>query len=239
MQTQKAGQLVSLVVLTLLIAAIGLAACAGPPGPPGKAGAEGSTGPAGLPGSPGPAGAPGKAGVALTLTSPALIDRGIFPTKHTGAGANTSPPLQWSGAPAGTKSFALTMIDLDVAWGQMVLVYGKMPPPGTQPGDLLIHWIAVNIPASVSGLPEGASAKNMPAGSTELKSSFAAFGMPANQYGGPAPPPGMKAHAYVFTVYALDVDSLSLSADSDYTAFVQAAAGHVLASASLTGYFGR
>lgn len=175
----------------------------------------------------------------FSLTSPAFVESGAIPTRFTGDGANVSPPLQWSGAPAGTQSFALVLVDPDVPWGETVPVYGEMPPPGTQPADHFIHWIVTGIPATTTSLPEGASPGNMPAGTLEPRTSFALFGGEANQYGGPAPPPGTKAHAYRFVLYALDVASVpGVTAESDFTAVTTAMAGHVLAATTLTGYFG-
>ena len=175
----------------------------------------------------------------MSIVSLAFAERGIVPIKYTGGDANLSPPLNWNGAPKETKSFALAMIDPDVPWGQEVPLYGKLPPPGTLPGDLFVHWIVTDLRADVTSLPEGASPRNMPAGSKELKNSFSLFQMPANQYGGPAPPPGTKAHAYIFTLYALDLESLGLTPESNYLDFTTAMTGHILATATLTGYFGR
>lgn len=175
----------------------------------------------------------------FTLTSPAFVESGVIPTRFTGDGENVSPPLEWSGAPAETQSFALVLVDPDVPWGETVPVYGEMPPPGTQPADHFVHWIVTGIPASTTSLAEGASPGNMPAGTLEPRTSFALFGGEANQYGGPAPPPGTKAHAYRFVLYALDVASVpGVTAESDFTAVTTAMAGHVLAAATLTGYFG-
>jgi Raf kinase inhibitor-like YbhB/YbcL family protein len=175
----------------------------------------------------------------FTLTSSAFVESSVIPMRYTGDGANVSPPLQWRGAPAGTQSFALLLVDPDVPWGQTVQVYGQMPPPGTQPADFFIHWIVTGIPAATSSLPEGASPGNMPAGILEPTNSFALFGSPANQYGGPAPPPGDKAHAYRFVLYALDVPSLAgVTAQSTFTEVTAAMAGHVVAATTLTGYFG-
>jgi Raf kinase inhibitor-like YbhB/YbcL family protein len=175
----------------------------------------------------------------FSLTSTAFVESGVIPVRYTGDGDNVSPPLAWSGAPSGTQSFAIVLVDPDVPWGETVPVYGEMPPPGTQPADFFIHWIAVNLPASVTALADGASPGSMPAGTIEPMNSFALFGAPPNQYGGPAPPPQTKAHAYRFVLYALDVPSLSgVTTSSDFTAVTQAMAGHVLAAATLTGYFG-
>ena len=181
---------------------------------------------------------PGSVGP-FVLTSQAFVENAVIPLQYSGDGANVSPPLSWSGAPAATRSFVLTLVDPDVPFGETVPVYGEMPPPGTVPGDLFIHWLVVDIPVTVQSLADGASPGNMPAGTRELLTSFALFGGPANQYGGPAPPPQLKAHAYKFTLYALDVPTLDgVSLESDHAALTEAMAGHVLASASITGYFG-
>jgi hypothetical protein len=175
----------------------------------------------------------------FALTSSAFVESGVIPIRYTGDGENISPPLSWSGAPPGTQGFALVLVDPDVPWGETVPVYGEMPPPGTQPADHFVHWIVVNIPATTTSLPEGASPGDMPAGTIEPLNSFALFGGEANQYGGPAPPPGTKAHAYRFVLYALDVASVPrVAAESDFTAVTVAMAGHVLAATTLTGYFG-
>jgi Raf kinase inhibitor-like YbhB/YbcL family protein len=175
----------------------------------------------------------------FTLTSSAFVESAVIPIRYSGDGDNVSPPLQWRGAPSGTQGFALVMVDPDVPWGQTVPVYGEMPPPGTQPADFFIHWMVTGIPAATTSLPDGASPGNMPAGVVEPANSFALFGGAANQYGGPAPPPGTKAHADRFVLYALDVPSLAgVTAQSTFTEVTAAMAGHVLAAATLTGYFG-
>jgi Raf kinase inhibitor-like YbhB/YbcL family protein len=175
----------------------------------------------------------------FSLTSPAFVEGGVIPTRFTGDGTNASPPLEWRGAPPGTQGFALVLVDPDVPWGQTVPVYGEMPPPGTQPADLFIHWIVTGIPATVTSLAEGASPGSMPSGALEPQNSFSLFGGEPNQYGGPAPPPSTKAHAYRFVLYALDVPAPpGVTLESDYAAVTTAMAGHVLATAELTAYFG-
>ena len=175
----------------------------------------------------------------FSLTSSAFVESSVIPTRYTGDGANVSPPLAWRGAPPGTQSFALILVDPDVPWGQTVPVYGEMPPPGTQPADFFIHWMVVGIPPTTTSLADGASPGNMPTGTVEPANSFALFGGEASQYGGPAPPPGTKAHAYRFVLYALDVPTLAgITAESTFTEVTGAMAGHVLAATTLTGYFG-
>lgn len=175
----------------------------------------------------------------FSLTSAAFVESAPIPVRYTVDGDAVSPPLEWRGAPSGTQSFTLVLVDPDVPFGETVAGYGQMPPVGSQPGDLFIHWIVTGIPATMSSLADGASPGNMPAGVVEAANSFGLFGGEANQYGNPAPPPGTKAHAYRFILYALDVATLpGVSADSDFAAVTGAMAGHVLATATLTGYFG-
>ncbi len=157
--------------------------------------------------------------VKMHLKSPAFEDGGHIPLKYVMPGAggeNISPPLFWSGAPGGTKSFALLCVD---------------PHPVARNW---VHWMVIDIPPQVDHLPEGASPNNMPKGAKELKNSFGFVG-----YGGPQPPPGTGEHPYVFTIFALDVAHLPLPEDATLAQFEQAISGHVLAKATLTGYFGR
>jgi Raf kinase inhibitor-like YbhB/YbcL family protein len=178
----------------------------------------------------------------FALTSPEIVEQGLIPTKYAlGAfgvegGENLSPPFNWSNPPEGTKSFALTLVDPDVPLEEEWFPYKEQVQVGMLPGDLFIHWIACDIPAATTGIVEGASPGNLPSGAKELASSFAAFGR--SGYGGPAPPKGHKAHSYIFTLYALNVDSLNLSPESGYTDFLNAIKGKVLATSSLTTYFG-
>jgi Raf kinase inhibitor-like YbhB/YbcL family protein len=106
-------------------------------------------------------------------------------------GGNISPALQWKGAPAGTKSFAVTVYDPDVLTGS-----GWW------------HWVIFNIPANVNSLTKNAGdvqTNLAPAGSIQSRTDF---GKPG--YGGPCPPAGDKPHRYQFTVYALKTDKLAL-----------------------------
>ena len=114
------------------------------------------------------------------LTSDAFGEGEIIPTRYTYAmsnqcsGENYSPSLRWSGAPAGTQSFALTVVDPD--------------------GGNWVHWVLFNIPAQASGLDEAIAGLGT---GTPGKNSYGAAG-----WGGPCPPSG--THRYVFTLTALD-----------------------------------
>ncbi len=125
----------------------------------------------------------------------------------------TSPALQWTGAPAGTKSFVIVVHDPDA------------------PNQRFIHWVAYDIPASRTSLPAGAGtpdAKDFKQG----KNNFDKIG-----YNGPAPPPG-KEHRYTFTVYALDAELGDLKQPTEYQV-QKAMARHKLALARLDGTFKR
>lgn len=108
------------------------------------------------------------------------------------AGGNVSPQLSWSGAPAGTKSFAITCYD-----------------PDAPTGSGFWHWVVVNIPADVTSLATGASGKQVPAGALETRTDT---GQPG--YAGPCPPEGDHPHRYVFTVFAVQEESLPVQADT-------------------------
>ena len=135
-------------------------------------------------------------------------------------GGNLSPALSWSGAPEGTKSYALLLHDPDAPTG----------------GAGFWHWVMINIPATTVSLPQGVAAdgKNVPEGAAQGVTDFGAPG-----YGGPCPPKGDKPHHYNFTVYALKVDRLNLppNATASLTGFLVNA--NALAKATLTGTYGR
>jgi Raf kinase inhibitor-like YbhB/YbcL family protein len=158
-------------------------------------------------------------GQPMQITSSAFPDGGKIPLPHVMPGAggkNISVPLSWSGAPAGTRSFALAMVD---------------PHPVA---NNWVHWLVVDLPQDSTAIPEGASGSNMPTGAQELKNSFGATG-----YGGPQPPRGSGDHPYVFTLYALSAPGVEIGSGAGLAGFKQALEGKVLATATLTGYFGR
>ena len=134
------------------------------------------------------------------------------------SGKNVSPPLQWSGAPVGTKSFALTVYD-----------------PDAPTGSGWWHWIVYNVPASVTELPLGAGdGGRLPAGAVQARTDFGTAG-----YGGPCPPPGDRPHHYVFTVYALKTEKLDVPANASAALVAFSINANKLASASITASYGR
>jgi Raf kinase inhibitor-like YbhB/YbcL family protein len=133
-------------------------------------------------------------------------------------GPNASPALQWTGAPAGTKSFALILDDYEARYG-----------------DGFIHWVAYGIPATATSVPEnaGATEPELRGGGRNAYNDFL-----RRRYDGPCPPEG-PAHKYRFTIYALDLPSID-DAGTPLTwrklrAIIN---GHILAQASLTGLRG-
>lgn len=159
------------------------------------------------------------------LTSPTLSDGGLVPNTHVYngygyRGQNRSPALNWSGAPAGTKSFAVTCHDPDAP-----------SPDAPRPGGWW-HWFVFDLPATTAGLPENASMNELPPGAIQ---SVTDFGPPG--YGGPAPPPG-PAHRYIFTVYALKVAKLGLGSKGAIANVDAAIRKAAIASASFTVKFG-
>ncbi|QKJ66535.1 YbhB/YbcL family Raf kinase inhibitor-like protein [Deefgea piscis] len=129
------------------------------------------------------------------------------------SGANISPQLSWKNAPAGTKSFAITVFD-----------------PDAPTGSGWWHWNVVNIPAQVQSIASGA----VPAGALETRTDFGQSG-----YGGACPPVGDKAHRYIYTVWALDTEKLPVDANASGALVGFMLNQHQLAKAQLTATYQR
>lgn len=141
--------------------------------------------------------------MAFTVTSDSFKDGDYLHQDHVlsadfnfgCAGGNRSPHLRWSGAPEGTKSFAVTCYD-----------------PDAPTGSGFWHWVMVNIPASVgelaldAGNPKGGK---LPSGALLTRTDYGTAA-----YGGPCPPKGDHPHRYIFTVHAVGVDKLDATADT-------------------------
>jgi len=159
-------------------------------------------------------------GRTITVTSQSIREGSSIGMDNvfTGCGGkNQAPQLAWSGHPAGTKSFAVTCFD-----------------PDAPTGSGYWHWLAFDIPASVTALAAGVGNDDSPAGG---KSGYSDFGM--NSYGGPCPPKGDGPHHYTFTVYALDVPSIQGANEKTTGATLMfMMRGHTLASGSITATFG-
>ena len=135
-------------------------------------------------------------------------------------GKNISPALNWSGAPAGTKSFVLTVYD-----------------PDAPTGSGWWHWVVADIPASTHHLARGAGAadsKSLPGPAIQLRNDFG-----VRAYGGPCPPKGDAPHHYQIKVYALDVPRLHLTAQDSPAKLGFMVHQHRLGMAELVGRYGR
>ena len=159
---------------------------------------------------------------AMTLTSPdikpggRISDEQVFNSGGC-TGGNVSPALTWSGAPKGTKSFAVSIYD-----------------PDAPTGSGFWHWWVVNLPADATGLPKGAGGgTGLPAGALQARNDYSTPG-----YGGPCPPKG-RPHHYQITVYALDVPKLDLDTSASPAVFGFNVHAHVLAKATLVGLYGQ
>jgi hypothetical protein len=134
------------------------------------------------------------------------------------AGGNQSPHLKWSGAPAGTKSFAVHCFD-----------------PDAPTGSGFWHWLVVNIPADVTELKLGAGSAGgaLPKGALMTRTDF---GKPG--YGGPCPPEGAHPHRYIFTVFAVS-ETLDVGADTSAAVVGFNLNFKTLAKAAIMGLFKR
>ena len=146
----------------------------------------------------------------LTITSPAFETHGRIPDRHASTGEDLAPELRWSGAPSGTKAFAVVVHDPDAP-----LVDG------------FTHWVAYGIAGDATGLPEGGG---------DARTGTNSFG--EQRYNGPAPPKGHGTHHYYFWVYALDED-LDLEPGLERRALLERIASHVIEQARLIGTFKR
>jgi Raf kinase inhibitor-like YbhB/YbcL family protein len=132
------------------------------------------------------------------------------------AGGDASPQLTWSGAPAETRSYAVTVYD-----------------PDAPTGSGFWHWAVAGIPASTTSLPEGAGDDT----GSGLPDSAVQYPNDARlaRYIGAAPPAGHGEHRYFITVHALDVDDLGVPADATPALLGFTMAGHILGRATLVG----
>ena len=152
----------------------------------------------------------------LQLTSPAFSNDGEVPATYTCDGDDVSPPLAWSGAPAGTRSYVLIVDDPDA-------------PDPRAPRMVWVHWIVYNLPATVAGLDEGV--RKLPHGAMLGINDFR-----KTAYGGPCPPVGR--HRYFFKLYALDTVLPDLGKPTKIQ-LEKAMSGHVLAETQLMGTYQR
>ena len=152
--------------------------------------------------------------MSLTLASPVFQEGSAIPSRYTCEGQDVSPPLRWSGAPAGTISLALIADDPDA------------------PGKTWVHWVVYNLPPSTVELLEAfPSQERLSDGTHQGATDFGRVG-----YGGPCPPSG--THRYFFKLYALDA-ALSLPSKATKQQLEAAMQGHILAHTQLMGTYRR
>jgi Raf kinase inhibitor-like YbhB/YbcL family protein len=150
----------------------------------------------------------------MQISSSAFSHNGPIPPAYTCDGQDVSPPLSWSGMPAGTKSLALVVDDPDA-------------PDPAAPRMTWVHWVLYNLPPDGKGLAEGA--KSLPPGVLEGLNDWKRTG-----YGGPCPPIGR--HRYFFKLYALDAVLPDLGRPTK-GALERAMQKHVLAQAEIVGTY--
>ena len=161
----------------------------------------------------------------FSLMSPTIKDHSTIGNEHVFngfgcAGQNVSPQLQWEHAPKDTKSFALTVYD-----------------PDAPTGSGWWHWVIFNMAPTVTSLPAGSGKPDGTVAPQGSMQSMTDFGLPG--YGGPCPPQGDKPHRYIFTLYALKVDQLSLKPEASGAMVGYYLKQNALAKASFTAMYGR
>jgi Raf kinase inhibitor-like YbhB/YbcL family protein len=149
----------------------------------------------------------------MKLVSSAFADGAAIPRRFTCDGANLSPPLQWSSAPEGTRSFVLLCDD-----------------PGA-PAGTWHHWAAYDIPPTMMELVEGIGQK------PNLKQAVNDFRKTG--YGGPCPPHGHGPHHYHFRLLALSTDDLRARPNASCHDVEREARKSTLAEATLVGWYER
>jgi Raf kinase inhibitor-like YbhB/YbcL family protein len=151
----------------------------------------------------------------MQITSTAFAEGRPIPGQYTCSGSDVSPPLQWTGAPAGAESFAIIADDPDA------------------PTGIWVHWVIYDLPPATTSLAENApQLPELPGGARQGINDFGKIG-----YNGPCPPPG-KPHHYHFKIYALDT-TLDLKPGATRKKLLEAMDGHVLAEGQLMGTFQR
>ncbi|HSD21807.1 MAG TPA: YbhB/YbcL family Raf kinase inhibitor-like protein [Anaeromyxobacter sp.] len=154
--------------------------------------------------------------MAMSIRSSAFEDGGEIPQVHTCEGKDTSPALEWSGVPPGTRSLALIVDDPDA-------------PDPAAPKMTWVHWVLYGLPPDAKGLSEAAAAKGLPQGTREGMNDWKRTG-----YGGPCPPIGR--HRYFFKLYALDAE-LPDPAHPTKAKLEAAMEGHILEQAQIMGTY--
>lgn len=151
----------------------------------------------------------------MDLTSSAFQAGRTLPDRFSCDGENISPPLQWSGVPAGAQSLVLIFDDPDA------------------PGGMFSHWVIYDMSPEQNGLPEGIGlGENPNANYVQGRNDYGDTG-----YGAPCPPPG-ETHQYFFRLYALDT-TLNIGPGATRAQVIENMEGHILATTELSAAFQR
>lgn len=156
--------------------------------------------------------------MALTITSPAFYHETEIPTEFTCDGLDVSPPLEWTGIPADTKSLVLIVDDPDA-------------PDPAAPKMTWVHWVLYNLPPTTTSFEQGVTIHDLPPGTLEGINNWKQKG-----YGGPCPPIGR--HRYFFKLYALDIILPELD-DPTTDQIKKAMDNHILDQAQIIGLYQR
>ena len=162
----------------------------------------------------------------FVLSSPDARLAARVPEEYTAnvfgcTGGSASPALQWRGAPAGTKSFVVTLFD----------------PDERSSGSGWWHWVVYDLPANVNSLPKGAGADHssvLPAGTQQGRTDLG-----KDAYHGPCPGKGEPVHHYTFTVYALSVAKLDVPPEASGAMVTSTAKESLLGKAVFIARYGR
>lgn len=201
----------------------------------------------------------------MKLTSTSFADGGVIPGRcafavadprtHVRLAENRNPQLSWSGAPAGTKSFAVLCIDADAPTRPDDVNQEGRSVPASLPRAEFMHWALVDLPAGTTSIAEGACSEGVtargkkdpqsPAGSRQGQNDYTGWfkGDPDMEgtylgYDGPCPPwNDERPHRYRFEVHALDLDRCPVAGQFTVADVRKAIAGHVLATTAITGVY--
>ncbi len=202
----------------------------------------------------------------LSVTSTAFKDGQPIPARyafcapcaenHSKMSTNVSPQLSWSGAPSGTKSFAIICVDVDVPTIFDDVNSEERTIPADMPRQDFFHGLLVDVPASITSLAEGAESDGIVAGGknpgkvahgvrgindyTMFMASNPNMAGDYGAYDGPCPPWNDELlHHYEFRAYALDVATLGLDGGGNFRGpdVMKALQGHILAEGKLVGTY--
>jgi Raf kinase inhibitor-like YbhB/YbcL family protein len=154
--------------------------------------------------------------MSLKIVSSVFDHQDDIPAKYTCDGNDVSPPLAWSGVPAGTKSLVLIVDDPDA-------------PDPRAPRMVWVHWLLYNIPPDTTGLAQAVSDSDLPPGTMQGMNDWKRTG-----YGGPCPPVGK--HRYFHKLYALDTVFEDLNKPTK-AGLEQVMQGHIIEQAELLGFY--